>query len=150
MSAAAALRSAHTAGVAVTTDGESLILEAIAKPPLARHKTGIISLLQQGACGWTSQEWHALFEERATVAKVDDGLLRLLAEARAYAWCVAQWGSTATLSARRLAAALRVVAAISPMNRFCPSAPRLLAMPGCIRAAGLSGNRDERPSPWQL
>lgn len=57
MNAAEALRVAHAAGVRLTVDGESLLLEAPAAPLpavldiLSRHKAGIVSLLRSADDG---------------------------------------------------------------------------------------------------
>jgi len=97
MTAAEALKTAHTAGVRVTTDGRDLLLEA-QEPPcpdvlnaLARHKCEVIALLQPDDDGWSAEDWQALFDERAGIAEFAGGLSRKDAEARAFACCVAEW-----------------------------------------------------------
>jgi hypothetical protein len=97
MSAAAALRQARAAGVAIVPDGENLVLTAPAPPPasvvtaLARHKSEVLALLRPNTCGWSADDWHAFFEKRAGVAALEARLPREEAEARAFACCVAEW-----------------------------------------------------------
>ena len=70
MSAAAALKVAHAAGIEVGVDGDDLVLEASAPPPaavldlLSRHKAGIVALLREGEDGWSGEDWRAFFDER--------------------------------------------------------------------------------------
>jgi hypothetical protein len=97
MSAADALKAARTAGIAVRLDGDDLVLAAAAEPPatileiLSEHKPDIVALLQLGQDGLLAEDWRAFFDERAGIAEVDGGLSRIEAEARAFAWCVAEW-----------------------------------------------------------
>jgi hypothetical protein len=97
MSAVDALRAAHAAGVTVMFDGEGLLLEANAEAPqavldvLARHKLGILALLQSSQDGWTAEDWQARFDERAGFLEHDDGLLRAEAEVQAIERCVVEW-----------------------------------------------------------
>ena len=97
MSAAAALRQARAAGVAIVPDGENLMLTAPAPPPasvvtaLGRHKAEVLALLRPGTCGWSAEDWHAFFEKRAGIAELEARLPREEAEARAFACCVAEW-----------------------------------------------------------
>src|SRR5215212_3542113 len=97
MTAAEALKTAHTAGVRVTTDGRDLLLEAQAPPSpdvlnaLARHKREVIALLRSAGDGWSAEDWQAFFDERADIAEFDSGLSRDAAEARAFACCVSEW-----------------------------------------------------------
>ena len=97
MSAAEALRAARAAGVCVTADGESLVLEARTQPPtsvldgLAQHKAGVLTLLRPGRDGWSAADWRAFFDERAGIAEFDGGLSRAKAEALAFDCCVVEW-----------------------------------------------------------
>ena len=65
MSAAEALRAAHASGVRVTVDGESLVLEASARPPdavldaLSRYKVAIVTLLRPTQSRSTADAWQA-------------------------------------------------------------------------------------------
>jgi hypothetical protein len=96
MSAAEVLRAARAAGVSVTVDGESLVLEAQTRPPasvldgLVQHKAGVLALLRPGRDGWTAEDWHVFFDERAGLAELR-GLSCSDAEAEAFAWCVVEW-----------------------------------------------------------
>ena len=97
MSAAEALRAARAAGVCVTADGESLVLEARTQPPawvlngLAQHKAGVLTLLRPGRDGWSAADWRAFFDERAGIAEFDGGLPRAKAETLAFDCCVVEW-----------------------------------------------------------
>jgi hypothetical protein len=44
-----------------------------------------------GDAGWTTEEWHAYFDERACFAEHDGGLRRAEAHARAFECCVSKW-----------------------------------------------------------
>ncbi|MCB1467443.1 MAG: hypothetical protein KDK08_09945 [Rhizobiaceae bacterium] len=97
MSALQALKAARDAGVRIGVDGDALTLDADAAPPptvldlLSRHKAEVISLLRTGNDGWSGEDWHAFFDERAGIAEFDGELPRDQAEARAFACCVAEW-----------------------------------------------------------
>jgi hypothetical protein len=97
LSAAAVLRQARAAGIAIVPDGEDLVLTAPAPPPasvitaLGRHKSEVLALLRPGTCGWSADDWHAFFEKGAGVAALEARLPREEAEARAFACCVAEW-----------------------------------------------------------
>jgi hypothetical protein len=86
MSAAEALKAARDAGVELRLDGDSLVLEASAPPPvnvldlLSRHKAGVIALIQQDGDGWSAEDWHAFFEERAAITEYDGRVPRAWAE----------------------------------------------------------------------
>ena len=41
--------------------------------------------------GWTGEDWHDFFEERAAIGEFDGGLTRVQAEAQAFACCVVEW-----------------------------------------------------------
>jgi hypothetical protein len=96
MSAAEALRAAHAAGVTVTLDGESIMLEAPTEPPqsvldaLSRHKRAVLALLHPGY-GWTAEDWRRYFDKRAGIAKANNELPRAEAEALALACCLIEW-----------------------------------------------------------
>jgi hypothetical protein len=81
MSAAAALRAAHDAGIGLHVDGVDLVLEASAPPPaaildlLSRHKADLIALLRSGDDGWSVEDWRAFYDERAGIAEFDGGLV---------------------------------------------------------------------------
>jgi hypothetical protein len=97
MSAAEALRAAHAAGITITFDGESLLLEAIAEPPraaldaLARHKRAILDLLRVGECGWTPKRWQGHFDRHLGIATENGGRTYSEAESLALACCVVEW-----------------------------------------------------------
>jgi hypothetical protein len=97
MSAAEALRAARVAGVELRLDGDDLVLEAFAPPRaaildlLSCHKPGIVVLLRPGRDGRSAEDWQVFFDERAGIAEFDGGLPRDQAEARAFAYCVAEW-----------------------------------------------------------
>ena len=97
MSASKAVMEARAAGVQLGVEGDDLVLVAAAPPPppvldqLSRHKAAIVLWLRPGADGWSAEDWHAFFDERAGVAKLDGGLPRDQAEAQAFFCCVSQW-----------------------------------------------------------
>ena len=97
MSAAEILRVARLAGVTVTLDGESLLLEAVAEPPqpvleaLSHHKPAILAMLRSGQDGWTAEDWRARFDERAGFLEHDGGLGRVDAETQAFECCIVEW-----------------------------------------------------------
>jgi hypothetical protein len=97
MSAAAALKVAHAAGIRVGIDGDDLVLEAMVPPPsalldlLSRHKAGIVTLLRLADEAWSAEDWRVFFDERAGIAEFDGGLSRAQAEARAFACCAVEW-----------------------------------------------------------
>jgi hypothetical protein len=87
MSAADALKAARAAGIRLWVGGDALMLEASAAPPpavldlLSRHKAGIVTLLRPADDGWSAENWHVFFDERAGIAEFDGGLPRGQAEA---------------------------------------------------------------------
>lgn len=87
MSAVHALKLAWAAGVRIGIDGDALMLDADAAPPvvvlelMTRHKAKVIALLRSGGDGWSGEDWLAPFEERAGIAEFDGGLPRDQAEA---------------------------------------------------------------------
>jgi len=97
MSAVQALKAARDAGVQIVIDGDAIILDADAAPPVAvlnllsRHKAGVVALLRAGSDGWSGEDWRALFDERAGIAEFDGGLSRGQAEACAFACCAVEW-----------------------------------------------------------
>jgi hypothetical protein len=97
MTAAAALKAARAAGIELGVDGNDLVLEAAAPPPaavvdlLALHKTGVLALLRPARDGWSAEDWHFFFEERAGLAERNGSLSRVEAEARAVACCLGEW-----------------------------------------------------------
>jgi hypothetical protein len=50
-----------------------------------------VALLSREREGWSGEDWHAFFDERAGIAEFDGGLPREQAEARAFTCCVAEW-----------------------------------------------------------
>lgn len=97
MSAIEALKAARAAGVQLRIEGDDLVLEASAAPPLAvlallsLNKAGIVPMLRRSIDGWSAEDWQAFFDERAGIAEFDGGAPRMIAEARAFACCVAEW-----------------------------------------------------------
>ena len=97
VSAAQAREAARAAGVRLGAHGEDLILEADVAPTTdvadaqTRKKPCVLGLLRAGRDGWTSKDWRAFFDERATLAEFDGGLPREQAEASAFACCVTEW-----------------------------------------------------------
>ena len=135
MSAAAALRQARAAGVAIVPDGENLMLTAPAPPPasvitaLGRHKSEVLALLRPGTCGWSADDWHAFFEKGAGVAALEARLPREEAEARAFACCVAEWLNRKRVQSPPGGASAAVGANI-PRTSCCRSARTKPAKPG--------------------
>ncbi len=80
MKPAEALRAAHAAGVTVTLDRESLLLNAEVEPPqhvlvaLRLHKNAIRALLQSGKCRRTTEQWRTYFEGRNRIETSANGL----------------------------------------------------------------------------
>jgi hypothetical protein len=97
MKALDALQAARAAGIVLAVDGEDLVLEAASMPPaavleaLSQHKANVIALLRPGCTGWSSEDWHIFFDERAGIAEFDGGLPRSQAEVHAFSCCVAEW-----------------------------------------------------------
>lgn len=121
MNGAAILRAARAAGIDLRVDGDGLVLQAHAPPPpeildaLARNKQEIIDLMRPGVDGWSGEDWHAFFDERAGIAEFDGGLPRDQAEARAFECCVVEW-----------------------VNRSLERSP-----PGCVQAAADGGDHSQ-------
>jgi hypothetical protein len=97
MSAAEALKAAHTAGIQLAIDGDDLVLQAPMPPPAAvldaisRHKAEIMSLLSPAGEGWSAEDWQVFFDERAGSFEFDDGMTRPEAEAQAFETCIIEW-----------------------------------------------------------
>ena len=97
MSAVEALRAAHVAGIQLGVDGEDLVLTASVPPPgavidlLASLKTEVLALLRPTEDGWSAEDWHVFFDERAGMVEFDGGLPRAEAETQAFACCVTEW-----------------------------------------------------------
>jgi hypothetical protein len=97
MSAIAALKAAHAAGVHLRIEGNDLVLEASAAPAsavldlLSLNKAGIVTMLRPGVDGWSGEDWHAFFDERAGIAEFDGVLPRPQAEEGAFTCCVVEW-----------------------------------------------------------
>ena len=104
MSAIAALEAARAAGVRLKVEGDDLVLEASAAPPsavldlLSRNKAGIATILRPGLSGWSTEDWHAFFAERAGIAEFDGALPRPQAEERAFTCCVVEWLNRSAVS----------------------------------------------------
>src|SRR6266446_6925415 len=90
----------HDAADIICEECKSIIAtlhEAALMPPpavleaLARHKAEILALLRPGRDGWSAENWHVFFDERAGIAKFDGGLPRSDAEAQAFACCIVEW-----------------------------------------------------------
>lgn len=96
MSPIEALRTARQHGVEVIRAHGDLALHARMEPPtwvwqaLYGHKAAIIELLRPDASGWTGEDWHLFFEERAAILQYEHGLPRLEAERRAESECAAE------------------------------------------------------------
>jgi hypothetical protein len=91
MSAIQVIKDARAAGIHFNIDGDDLVLEAAAPPPLTLlgllkdHKADILAILK--AAG----DWRTLFEERVVFGECERGLSRERAEADAFKACVATW-----------------------------------------------------------
>jgi len=100
MSAVLVLKTARAAGLTFHIEGEHLVVEARSAPPpevieaVSLHKAEIVNLLRRNAAGWSPEDWHALFDERAAVLEYDGGLGRLDAELWAFEDCVDHWLAT--------------------------------------------------------
>ena len=97
MSAVNVVMEARAAGIQLRVEGDDLLLEAGAPPSpavlelLARHKPAIVLWLRPGEDGWSAEDWHVFFDERAGIAEFDGRLPRDQAEARAFACYVPEW-----------------------------------------------------------
>jgi len=60
-------------------------------PAIRQSKAAIVLLLRPGTDGWSAEDWQVFFDERAAIAEFDGGLIRIQAEASAFACCVAEW-----------------------------------------------------------
>ena len=87
ISPAQALQVARAAGIHIKIDGGHLLLEAAAEPPaaildlLSRNKASILTMLHPRPDGWSAEDWHIFFEERASIGEFEGGLSRAKAEA---------------------------------------------------------------------
>jgi hypothetical protein len=97
MSAAEALRAAHTAGIRVTVDGDDLVLEAHTPPPpsilddLRCCKVDILALLRSPTRAWSVEDWCALFARRTAIHERKFGLDRADAERHALDDLITEW-----------------------------------------------------------
>lgn len=94
MSAADLLRAAKIVGLAISLDGDDLVLTAAERPSTAflkaisREKVGIVALLRKNANAYTAEDWFEFYEERAAILEFDADLPRELADLRAMADCL--------------------------------------------------------------
>lgn len=58
---------------------------------LTLHKADLILLLRPGDDGWSAEDWHASYDERASIAEFDGGLPSSDAETVAFESCVIEW-----------------------------------------------------------
>src|SRR6516165_6715585 len=97
MSAAEALKAARAVDIHLEVDGDDLLLEAPAPPPsvilqvLSQHKAEIVAVLRPGPDGWSADDWHAFFDERAGIMEFEGRLSHTEAEAQALASCIVDW-----------------------------------------------------------
>jgi hypothetical protein len=97
MRAAEALRAAYTAGITVTRDGDSMLLEANTEPPralleaLACNKLAILELLRPGRDGWCAADWGAYFDARLQLAASRNGWSHAQTSSLAFECCVVEW-----------------------------------------------------------
>src|SRR5262249_56147336 len=86
MSAAAVLRAARAAGVALAIDGNDLLLDAATVPPasvvvaLRRHKAEVVAMLRPGRDGWSAEDWRLFFVKRGANPPVAGGPPRTQAQ----------------------------------------------------------------------
>src|SRR5262249_51712412 len=91
MKAIDVLVAARAADIALTVEGDDLVMEAAPAPPAAvleallRHKFEIVALLRPARNGWSAEDWQVFFDERAGIAEFDGGLPRPEAEVQAFA-----------------------------------------------------------------
>jgi hypothetical protein len=77
--------------------GEHLIVEAPSAPPpdlldaVSQHKAEILKFLRHDTASWTTEDWRALFDERAGIAEFDGNVSRREAEAQAFDSCIIEW-----------------------------------------------------------
>jgi hypothetical protein len=150
MSAAQALQVARSAGIKVRIEGDDLLLEAAGPPPaavldlLSHNKKGILAILRPGRDGWSAEDWHVFFDERASIAEFDGRVPRSDAEARAFACCIVEWLNRCV---RRPDGASAAAIMSTATIRCCPTASNQPGTPGCIRAAGRPGTPHGRGRP---
>jgi hypothetical protein len=125
MNAVQVLKAARAAGVGVAIDGDKLVLRAATPPPpavidlLSRYKAEIVALLRPADDGWSVEDWHVFFDERAGIAEFDGGLPRAEAEAQAFACCVGEWLNQEGVARLLSQQGIRSVAANPLKNSFC-------------------------------
>ena len=91
------IAAARAAGVTLSIDDDSLLLRSSRPPPqevveaLSRQKSEVIDHLQSDRSGWTAEDWHVFFKDRAAIAEFDGGLPRRDAQAVAFRACVVEW-----------------------------------------------------------
>ena len=85
-------------GVTLSRNGDKLVLdgpEAVIDDALVERvrplKADIIALLADPEPEWSTDDWQALFHERAGIAEFDGGQTRADAEAQAFEHCVVEW-----------------------------------------------------------
>ena len=97
MNAAEVLRAARAAGVKLGVEGNDLLLEASTPPPpavfnlLTLHKAAVVELLRPKTRELSTEDWLALFDERAGRFEFDNGLSRTDADHCAFEACVVEW-----------------------------------------------------------
>jgi hypothetical protein len=98
MNAAELLKATRAEGVALSHNGDKLVLEWKKSPPtptlvenLRRHKAEILSFLKNEPSSWSAEDWLAYFDERAGIAEFDAGFSRIEAELSAFLDCVDRW-----------------------------------------------------------
>jgi hypothetical protein len=75
MSPVEALKAARTAGIQISIDGDDLVLESTAEPPVAvvdlltEHKAGILTILRSGEAALSTEDWQACCDERPAIAE---------------------------------------------------------------------------------
>jgi hypothetical protein len=97
MIAAKVVMEARAAGIQIEAQGDDLLLKAPAAPSptmlalLSQNKCEILFWLRSKESGWSAEDWHAYFDERAAIAEFDGGLTRRQADERAFSCCVSEW-----------------------------------------------------------
>ena len=98
------LRTARAAGLTFRVQGEHLIVEAPSAPPpdlldaVSRHKAEILKFLRHDTASWTTEDWRALFDERAGIAS-STATYRVMQQKRKPLTLVSSNGSAEILSA---------------------------------------------------
>jgi hypothetical protein len=97
MNAAKVVMEARAAGIRFRVEGDDLLLEAALPPPpavleqLSCQKAAIVFWLRPGTDGWSAEDWHIFFGERAGIVEFDGKLPRPQAEAQAFESCIVEW-----------------------------------------------------------